>query len=53
MNLAVVDWTRRDEAQRKQRTTGDEQLFTTNIATALSAIVAEPSSKGEHGHMRM
>lgn len=27
VNLAVVDWTRRDEAQRKERTTVDEQLI--------------------------
>ena len=26
VNLAVIDWTRRDEAQRKERTTVDEQL---------------------------
>jgi len=27
VNLAVIDWTRRDEAQRKERTTVDEQLI--------------------------
>src|SRR5205085_28249 len=26
VNLAVIDWTRRDEAQRKERTKVDEQL---------------------------
>lgn len=50
VNLAVIDWTRRDEAQRKERTTVDEQLVhDEHRDRAISETVNTAVQEYQHG----
>lgn len=50
VNLAVIDWTRRDEAQRKERTTVDEQLVhNEHRDRTISEAVAAAAREYQHG----
>lgn len=50
VNLAVVDWTRRDEAQRKERTSVDEQLVhNEHRDRVISETVGAAVSEYQHG----
>ena len=50
VNLAVIDWTRRDEAQRKERTTVDEQLVhNEHRDRTISEAVTTAAREYQHG----
>lgn len=50
VNLAVIDWTRRDEAQRTERTTVDEQLVhNEHRDRTISEAVAAAAREYQHG----
>lgn len=50
VNLAVIDWTRRDEAQRKERTTVDEQLVhNEHRDRTISEAVTAAAKEFQHG----
>jgi hypothetical protein len=50
VNLAVIDWTRRDEAQRKERTTVDEQLVhNEHRDRIISEAVTAAAREYQHG----
>lgn len=50
VNLAVIDWTRRDEAQRQERTTVDEQLVHNERRDrAISETVEAAVREHQHG----
>lgn len=50
VNLAVIDWTRRDEAQRKERTTVDEQLVhNEHRDRTISEAVTAAAREYQHG----
>lgn len=54
VNLAVIDWTRRDEAQRKERTTMDEQLVhNEHRDRTISETVTASVKEYQHGSSSM